>query len=312
MQLIEKYLNKGNSSLVYYSPYRYLNDVSLGDLIEFSVINPILKEINNSDIEIITIIIDDLEHFFLIKKMEWDSNYLGFDNYKLINVFYSHNSLKTLVRAINSFKERIYSLKKAYFFSDIPSEEINLIQALNTCGFRLVESRLNYYYEGIATFKNENRYSVRIAKAEDAELLKEVAIKMRNKFDRLHADMLIDNNVADNYIGKFAFNSVMGFADYVLIPDINRCQPFGFLALNKPIDIYGKKISKLVLAAIDNTNHKGWLYKLLSESIYLLKEHNADYLTTITQTSNIAAFRTWEKFGFKLGFITNILVYKND
>ena len=137
-------------------------------------------------------------------------------------------------------------------------------------------------------------------------------MKMKNNFDRVHADAQIDSSVADEYIGQFAYNSVMGFADFVLVPNINDKPPFGFLAFNKPTDVWDVKVSKLVLAAIDNSKDKGWLYKLLSEAIYLLKDYNVDYLTTITQTSNAAAFKTWEKFGFKLGNATNILALKND
>lgn len=309
---IEDLVRKDSKRLFYYSPYRFIRDIDSVELTLKTVLKPIQSEIKAGDLEIIDIKVKNWICFFLIKKLQWDSDFFGFDNYKIVNVFYHEHNFEYLVYAIFQIKEKFITKLKAYIFADIPSEDIFLTQAFNKCGFRLVESRLNYYYKGVKEFQQSERFSVRLANRNDADYLREVAIKMRNNFDRVHADAQIDKSQADDYIGKFAYNAVMGFADYVIIPNLEGIKPFGFLASNKPADIMGKKISKLVLAAIDNSIQKGWLIKLLSETLFILKEQGVDYLTTITQSSNIAAFRTWEKFGFKLGFVTNILVHKND
>lgn len=305
-------LNRKKDVLINYSPYKFIKELDSEFLVNHTVIEPLLKEIENENVQVVEIIEDNLNHFFIVKKLVWDSDFFEFNNYRILNVLYEHNEFSTLTKAINKFKQTFCSIPKAYFFIDLPSEEVFLHQAFNICGFRLVESRLNYYFDNVKNYRSNERYSVRHADKNDAQALKEVAKKMRNSFDRVHADVFINSNLADDYLGQFAYNSVMGFADFVLVPDFNSEPPIGFLALNKPTVLNNFNVSKLVLAAIDNSKEKGWLFKLLSESIYLLKEHNVDYLSTITQTSNIPAFKTWEKFGFKLGFVTNILVLKND
>ena len=95
------------------------------------------------------------------------------------------------------------------------------------------------------------------------------------------------------------------------MPDVHGRPPFGFLAGNLPKDILGIKVAKLVLAAVDNSVEEGWLSRLLSEMIYLLKDAGADYLTTITQASNRPAIHVWEKAGFKLGFASYVFSCRN-
>lgn len=305
-------LHNNKSSLINYSPYKFITNLNKEHLVSETVIEPLLIELEDENVSVIEIKEGQFIHFFIIKKLTWDTNYFGFGNYKILAVLYEHKNLDILIKAVNLFKNDYCNDKKAYYFIDVPSEDVLLQQAFTGNSFRLIESRLNYYFDNIKDYKAEKRFETRLANEEDAAYLKKVAIKMRNNFDRVHADAQIDNTIADEYIGQFAFNSVMGFADFVLVPDIGKKPPIGFLALDKPSNIVDLKVSKLVLAAIDNSTEKGWLYKLLSEAIYLLQDYKVDYLTTITQTSNISAFKTWEKFGFKLGFVTNILVFKND
>ena len=193
---------------------------------------------------------------------------------------------------------------------NIPCEDIVLVQAVSDTGFRLVETRLNYYLSDIKDFKSA-QYPVRKANEEDIRILKKIAIRMRNKYDRVHADPSFKTEKADSYMGTFIEESIKGFADMVFIPDIAGVEPFGFLAANNPQKVMGLKIARLVLAAVDNSNYKGWLFRLLSEVIYELKNKSTDYLTTITQASNRPAIRTWEKAGFKLGFTTHIYSYRN-
>lgn len=302
-------LNKPN--LINFSPYKFIREIGNEFLVNETVIAPLLSELNDENVKVIEIIEKGNIHYFIIKKLIWDSEYFGFDNYKILNVLYDHNDFQILKKAISSFKNDYCNIPNAYYLIDLPSEEILLMQAFTGNSFTLVESRLNYYFDGVNYYQSNNRYSSRLAVENDADILREIAKSTRNNYDRVHADVSIDQETADNYLGQFAYNSVKGFADFVLVPKIDENPPIGFLAFNRPSEISGFKVSKLVLAAIDSSKEKGWLFKLLSESIFILKELNVDYLTTITQTSNTSAYRTWEKFGFKLGFVTNILVLKN-
>jgi dTDP-4-amino-4,6-dideoxy-D-galactose acyltransferase len=307
---LEQLLESKKNDLIIYSPYNFINELEPKAIVEGTVIESIINEISSNVLNVIKIEISGKEHFFFIKHLDWDTNYFGFPSYRIELILYDHNELFILSKAINKFIE-LSKEKSAYYFINIPCEDILLIQAMCKTKFKLIETRLNYYLHDVKKYMNK-KFSVREAKYEDIEILKNIAIKMRNKYDRVHADPAFTSNQADNYLGKFLEESFNGFADILLVPDVPQIEPFGFLIANKPKDILGINVSKLVLAAIDNTIMKGWFYKLLDEMINKVKEFNADYLTTITQASNKAAIRTWEKAGFKLGYTTHIFSFKND
>jgi dTDP-4-amino-4,6-dideoxy-D-galactose acyltransferase len=148
-----------------------------------------------------------------------------------------------------------------------------------------------------------------MAGMDDIPDLREVARRMRNRFDRVHADPAFTDEEADGYLATFAEQSVRGFADMVAVPDLPGVKPFGFLAAGNPERITDLNIARLVLAAVDNREHRGWMFHLLEAVIQELKKKDTDILTTITQASNRPAIRTWEKAGFMLGFINHVYSY---
>jgi len=310
---LENLLHKKKDQLIYFSPFRFIRELDPASLVDTTVIAPLIQSLDEGSVEDITITENNQEHHFLVKKLKWDSAHFGFPNYKILNVLYEHSSFPVLSNAVSKFIKEFCTEADAYYYLDLPHEEILLIQAFTDNGFRMVENRMNLYYDRVQEYSAGERYPVRTASGEDdAHRLLQVAMEMRNPYDRFHADAQVEEGVADKYIGQFAYNSVMGYADFVLVPDLPDTAPFGFLTANKPDRIGDYNISSLGLAAIDNRNNeRGWLYKLQSEILYLLKDHQVDYLTTITQTSNAPAYKTWEKLGFKLAFFTSILTYKN-
>lgn len=311
MNDIVDFIEQKERDLILYSPYKFLPERHRSSvrLTQETMIKPLLKNIKNGSFFVEKINEEGHDHFFVFRKLAWDSDFFSCDINKIEYILYDHYSLPILSKAIKRFLLEI-AKPSEYYFIDIPSEEILLIQALNDNKFKLIETRLNYYLNNINHFDSK-RYNVRKATIDDIQPLRQVAIKMRNRYDRVHADFAFNIDVADAYLGKYIEESIMGFADIVLVPDIPKVVPFGFLALNKPRNITGIQVAKLVLAAVDNTHVKGWLYNLLTEAIYELKNHSTEYITTITQASNNPAIKTWEKAGFKLGFITHIFSLKN-
>jgi hypothetical protein len=53
----------------------------------------------------------------------------------------------SIYNAVGKYKSMHSNVRNAYFFIDIPSEDLFLTQAFTYNGYRLVESRLNYYLE---------------------------------------------------------------------------------------------------------------------------------------------------------------------
>jgi dTDP-4-amino-4,6-dideoxy-D-galactose acyltransferase len=306
--ILEILLYDKKEELLIYSPYNFIRNIDKIKLVEDTLIKPLLINIQNNKNQIQIINIENQQHFFITKLLDWDTNYFGFPVYKIELIIYNHQIKSILNKAIKSYIKH-YVERNSYHFINIPCEDIMLTQALCNTGFQLVETRLNYFLSNLQNYKI-NHYPIRRAGHRDIKLLSQIAIKMRNNFDRVHADPAFSKEIADVYLGTFISECIKGFSDIVLVPDIPGIKPFGFLAGNKPDDIIGIKVSKLVLAAVDNTVQKGWLFKLLSQMISILKEANADWLTTITQASNRPAINVWEKAGFKLGFTTHIFSIK--
>jgi dTDP-4-amino-4,6-dideoxy-D-galactose acyltransferase len=300
----EEILELNKKDLFLYTPYNFLRDINQDYLTEEVLIKPVLKDINAGVSEVVKIVISAREHFFIYKKLEWDTSYFGFPVFKILMILYNHNEIITLNEAINKFAET-YISRGAYWFFDVPDEDMKIVQALGGTKFRMVETRLNFYLSDIQNISAEN-YPVRLAVVDDIPELREVAIKMRNRFDRVHSDPAYTSEQADAYLATFAEQSIKGFADIVLVPDVPDLKPFGFLAGNKPVNVAGYNIAKLVLTAIDGSVQRGWLFKLLSSMICKVKEDKADIMTTNTQAANRASISVWEKAGFKLSYVTHI------
>jgi dTDP-4-amino-4,6-dideoxy-D-galactose acyltransferase len=195
--------------------------------------------------------------------------------------------------------------KHSFFFIDIPTEDAYLIQALCESGFRLTETRLHYALSNLDSY-NSKRYPVRKATEFDIENLKKVAIKMRNPYDRLHADVAFTQDTSDKYLAAYIENSVRGFVDLVLVPAAGEGPPDAFLTLLYPVRVLDKMVSKLTCTAVSNETRKGWSVKLLSEMVHVLKDKGADYLLCDTQAPNRGVIRVLVSMGFSLAYVTHI------
>lgn len=294
-----------------YNNYNFIRDVDKDLLFRESVLQPLLCNFKPGLFKEVKIIIKELEHTFILKAQNWESEYFGFSCFSIEFILYEHHDYKILRNAINVFIQSNLP-PKAYCTINVPSEDIILVQALSCTIFNLVETRLNYFLKIDQQHKTKHLNNIKIAELKDIPFLRKVAIKMRNRFDRVHADPSFSELEADLYLAKFVEESVKGFADIVLeVVDENNL-PFGFLAGNYPVNIAGSNISKLVLAAVDSSVQRGKLTELLHEMTYYLKLKSADYITTITQAANIPAIRVWESAGFKLFKVTHLYSLKND
>ena len=297
-----KHAIMNNSKLSFYSPVNFIRDISAEKHISF-------VESTKLDCLASKISIEGEDHVFYYKNLSWDSTFFKLNTIKLNFVIYDHNNIKILNDAINKF---LTGLEYEYCFIEIPSEDILLIQALNLSQFRLVETRLSYYHDRLEEHQVD-RYKVRTAVKNDIPTLKEVAMQMRNEYDRFHADPFIAEEHADVYLATYIENSINGFSDCVLVPDEAGLPSKSFLTANfqKNIwDLFEKKISKLVLSAV-HTENKGWYYKLISEMMYFLRDQTgSEILCLNTQSTNRAVLHTWNKLGFKFGATTHILVKK--
>ena len=295
--------------LFYYSPYSFLRTISHERLGRETFAEPLIGSVASGKSSLSAEIQDGKTTWFVWRNLAWDSDYFRRRVVRIELIISDHEDSDTVAVAVNRFLGR-FTNSGDYLFMTVPCEDLLLLRSLAGTGFRQVETRLNYYFTGFESAQSPT-LPVRMAVADDIPILRDVAMRMRNRFDRVHADPAFTDEEADSYLGTFAEQSVRGFADMVAVPDLPGVKPFGFLAAGNPGRVMDLNIAKLVLAAVDNSEHRGWMFHLLGWIIQELKKKDADILTTITQASNRPAIRTWEKAGFLLGFVNHVYSYSN-
>ncbi|MFN2336738.1 MAG: hypothetical protein ABR560_07185 [Bacteroidales bacterium] len=300
-------LDQKAADLLFYSPFSFLHKADSYELYRETFTDPLKRDIAGEKAEVSVIDIEGRRTFFVWRLMPWDSAYFKRRIIRIDLIVPDHDSTDITGRAVSRFTGEIAG-EGDYIFMNIPCEDLRLIQGLSRTGFRLVETRLNYFFTAFDVAVPPP-VPVRRAVTNDIPALRDIAMRMRNRYDRVHADPAFEPGEADAYLATFIEESVKGFADMVIVPDLPGREPFGFLAANNPEKVLGYNIAKLVLAAVDARDHKGWLGHLLSGVIDELRKQETDILTTITQASNRPAIRTWEKAGFRLGYVTHVYSY---
>ena len=307
---MQNFVDARKEILFHYSPYSFLPGLNRELILKHCVLDVLATSSSSPSTTIVDIIVDGHQHLFFMKYLEWDSRYFNLETYKLLFVLFDHQDYSVLRKAIASFIDKFRSLKgEVYCFSEIPSEDIFLIQALNESGFKLVETRLTYYVD-LRSYSYHSRYGVREATLEDLPNLTKTAGEMRNEFDRFHAETLIDRAKADQFLETYVEQSVKGFADYTMVPGEEGVPPDAFLTANYLKDEWGaigEKISKMVLSAVSSSTCKGWYLKLISEMAYHLRGIGADFAFMNTATPTRAVIHTYEKLGCKYGKTTHII-----
>jgi dTDP-4-amino-4,6-dideoxy-D-galactose acyltransferase len=308
--MILNLINSRKEILFHYSPYSFFPKADKIKILQNTIINNINEYLNDDSIEVVNINVFGKEHIFIVKFLKWDSDYFNMSTHKLLFVLYDHKDYEVLKKAINIFIKDFFIKKGRYCFSEIPSEDIFTIQALNENGFKLVENRLTYYLD-LKNFSHE-RYSVRSATLEDVPNLKRVAREMRNDYDRFHAETIFNINKADEFLATYIEESIKGFSDYTMVPSESGVPSDAFLTANylkKEWEKIGERVSKMVLSSVSSKTCKGWYIKLISEMAYHLKSIGAEYAFMNLATTNRAVIHTYEKLGCKYGKCVHILTY---
>jgi dTDP-4-amino-4,6-dideoxy-D-galactose acyltransferase len=94
---------------------------------------------------------------------------------------------------------------------------------------------------------------------------------------------------------------VGGFADATIVPDVDAPEAFCTAKYHREHWAgWGCKLSQPVLSAVA-PRHKGWYVKLISELDEHLRSVGAEHSFLITQITNNAVIRSWEKLGYGFG-----------
>lgn len=302
-KLLTNALQYRENALNYYAPFRAIRPLSLVHQRK-TWVEPELNLLLNEAIEIE---IGNNVFWFLLEYLTWDTAFFNIPTYKLVNILFDAEAAPYLAEAVKQLQSVLPP--GAYVFTEIPSEDITMLNALTSAGWPLIETRLTYWRGDLASF-NQPRYAVRKATENDIPNLKRVAKEMKNPYDRFHADTVLSEQLADAFLATYIEESIKGFADMVLVPDAADTPSDSFLTARylKPYwPQGGMRISKMVLSAVSSTTNKGWYQKLISEMTYHLIEQGAEYIFMNTQSTNLAVCYTWEKLGYHLGGTSHIL-----
>lgn len=307
MERVIQAFNAQLERLQFYSPYNYLRELGQQAHLDFlrNQLQPWLVQTDHHFI--FETDIKGVSYYFLYRFLPWDSDFFQTPTCKLFTVFYPDNNYIALHQAVINFRNHLQQKQPGYFFGEIPAEDSLLLQAFTAAGFRLTETRLNYYFDQVSTFTHE-RYPVRFASQNDSELLKKVASENRNDYDRYHADCFFTTEQADNYLATYAAACLNGLADVVLVPELHAGDSGAFMAisrLQKDANQLNSSFARILLTAV-SPGCKGWHLKLSAETIQQAKAWNSRYVLMTTQATNRAVFRTTEKLGFKLGSTTHL------
>ena len=244
---------------------------------------------------------------FLYAALPWDTKFFGAPVYKLFTALFTEAvSSVMLASAATAFRQHLHQQQAAYCFVELPAEDTKLAQALGDAGWRLVESRLTYFHDEVAAFR-QPRYRVRTARPEEAVTIGQISAVACNDYDRFHADHWFSQEQGNQFLARYAEAAVEGYCDQVIVPDGSHMQVDAFLAisdLHEHRQAMGVGISRVVLTAVGPAN-RGWHQKLVSETVQRARTLNFSYVLMTTQATNRAVFRTCEKLGFKLGGASN-------
>jgi len=204
--------------------------------------------------------------------------------------------------AVATFMNHESVQKVKYLFASVFPEDLSTIRALGENKFNLIETR-GYYHRSLTNYDFNKRFDVRLATPDDIEPLSKVAVMMANQYDRFHADPFIMSEDADRMMAQWVKASLTeGFADMVVVPDVDYPEAFCTVkSHNQYWADWGINLAQPVVLGAVSSTFSGWYSKLISEVCFLLKEMNASHGYIITQVTNRAAIRSFEKQGFNYG-----------
>lgn len=262
--------------------------------------------ITNDDLRLCCKCDDGTERWVLLERLAWDSEFFGRGMARL-NAVLQPGMPTTLradvthsIEAVRTSLGEASNRKIEYVFCPVSPNDLPTIRVLGACGFELIETRCHYHRSLDTT--PAQRYSTRLATPADVPSLARAARVMVNPFDRFHADPAVSEKEADQLMERWVDASINGgFADATIVPDVDAPEAFCTAKYHREHWAgWGCKLSQPVLSAV-TPRHKGWYMKIISELDEHLRGIGAEHSFLITQITNNAVIRSWEKLGYRFG-----------
>lgn len=306
MNKISDLIDERKHELIHYSMFSPFIRMQRSKIFEYSIRSQILDGVSKNAIQLFCFGKDE-NVIILYKFLDWDSNYFGVKTISIQYILYAKKDSHFLSDALGAFLNEMKQQGNEYCFTEIPSEDIDILQSLGTAKFKLIETRMIYSLD--LNEHNYPRHEVRNAEKSDIENLKRVARQMRNPYDRFHADPIFSEQQADEFLATYIEESVKGLADIVIVPSGEGVKPDAFLTgkyLKEHWSHIGVNASKMILSAVSGDTCRGWYIKLISELAYHFKEQGADFTFLHPASTNRAVIFTYEKLGCRLGQTSHV------
>jgi len=310
-------LNENQDRLAFYSPVSFLRN-KIGEVANL-VSADLVEAVSNGMALVYGGSPSFKNNYLIYRKLVWDTDYFGVPTYRID--FIGNLAASTppdivaSIKLIHAFLSYLSRESGAYYvFTEVPSEDLTVLQCLTLAGMKLIETRLTYQNTNIKNYQYSARFPVRFATDNDIASLKQAARAARNNFDRFHADSFFSTSVADEFLATYIENSIKGYADIVLVPDIEGKPSGAFFTANFYNDVSSAldtTIARIALIAV-SPSFSGWCTKLMSEMSYLFQEHNIECGFITTQSTNRAMIRVCEKLGYHYGRATHIFSIDNQ
>ena len=295
--------------LALHSPYHFLRELALAPQQEQFGTGAALRFATESHGEVLPMTSGGGQ--WLLQSLPWDSEYFNTPTYRLFTgLFGAGVEPAQLTDSAAALRRELAALGPFYAFSVVPAEDVALLQALTGSGWRLVETRLNFYCPTAAATLPAPAL-VRLARPDEATAIGRIAATARNVYDRFHADPWFGPERADAFLARYAASAVVGTtADAVLLPAEPGVPVDSFLAIRDTpatSDLPGSGFSRVLLTAVGPQN-RGWHLRLVAETVRRAAKLALPTVLMTTQATNGAVFRTCEKLGFRLGSTSHVLV----
>ncbi|TAM64383.1 MAG: hypothetical protein EPN49_00480 [Rhodanobacter sp.] len=249
---------------------------------------------------------DGTERWVLMERLAWDSEFFGRGMARLNAVLQPgmpaplRADVGPSIEATRTALEQARTRDVDYVFCPVSPNDLPTIRVLSACGFDLIETRCHYHRPLDAP--PVERHPTRLATAADVPSLARAARVMVNPFDRFHADPAVSEEDADRLMERWVEASIVGgFADATIVPDIDAPEAFCTAKYHREHWAgWGCRLAQPVLSAVA-PRHRGWYVKIISELDEHLRGIGAEHSFLITQITNNAVIRSWEKLGYGFG-----------
>lgn len=251
------------------------------------------------------------ECWVMLRRLEWDSAFFGRGMARLDAVARPGRPRDPRAdvgferEALDRVLEQARLREIDYVLALADACDLPMLRLLGSAGFELIETRCHYHR--VLDAPPPVRYATRVAVADDVPSLARAARTTINPFDRFHADPAIAPNDAARLMERWVAASVLeGFADVTVVPDEPAPEAFCTARYHREHwDGWGLRLAQPVFSAVA-PRHRGWYVRIIGELDEHLRSIGAEHTFLVTQATNVAVVRSWEKLGYRFGKVEHV------